>query len=155
MFRFFILCKLGLLFLPPKNSPTFQFSVFNFHFIRTFAAVKKTARFCLLLSLLFLASCSSKPVVEAPADLIGEDTIVQMVTEQLVIESTVFNAPPTYDKDGLTRALYSQLFEKYHVSIPRYRSSLTYYFSDKKRMEKILTQAKEKIDAQSATLPNQ
>ena len=32
---------------------------------------------------------------------------------------------------------------------------LLFYRPDKKRMEKILTQAKEKIDAQSATLPNQ
>ena len=108
-----------------------------------------------MLPLLFLASCSSKPAVEPPADLIAEDTIVQMVAEQLVIESTVFNAPPIYDKDGLTRALYSQLFEKYSVTVPRYRSSLTYYFVDKERMNNILTRAKERIDAQTAALPNQ
>ena len=94
-------------------------------------------------------------MVEPPADLIAEDTIIQLVAEQLVIESTVFNAPPIYDKDGLTVALYSQLFEKYNVTIPRYRSSLSYYFADKDRMDAILTQAKERIDAQTADLPNQ
>ena len=102
-----------------------------------------------------LVSCTQKPAVEPPADLIGEDTIVQMVAEQLVMESTVFNAPPTYDKDGLTRALYSQFFEKYKVTVPRYRSSLSYYFADKERMEDILNRAKGRIDAQNAALPNQ
>ena len=105
--------------------------------------------------MLFLAACSSKPMVEPPADLIGEDTVVQLVAEQLVIESMVFNAPPEYNKDVLTRALYSQLFEKYNVTIPRYRSSLTYYFTDQKKMNDILTQAKARIDAHSAALPNQ
>ena len=126
-----------------------------FNLIRTFAAVKKIAQFCLLLPLMFLASCSSKPMVEPPSDLIGEDTIVQLVAEQLIIESTIFNAPPYYDKDGLTRALYSQLFEKYGITVPRYQASLTDYFADKKRMEDILSRAKERIDAQSAALPNQ
>ena len=155
MFRFFILSKLVLLFFRLENIHTFQFSVFNFQFICTFAAVKKIAQFCLFVPLLFLTACSSKPAVEPPADLIGEDTIVQMVTEQLVIESTIFNAPPDYDKNGLTRALYSQLFDKYNVTVPRYRSSLTYYFADKERMNDILSRAKERIDAQSAALLNQ
>ena len=93
--------------------------------------------------------------MEPPADLIGEDTIVQMVTEQLVIESTIFNAPPTYDKDGLARALYSQFFEKHNVTVPRYRASITYYFADKERMDDIMMQAKARIDAESAALPNQ
>lgn len=117
--------------------------------------MKKIAHLCLLLPLLFLASCSPKAKVEPFADLIGEDTIVQMVSEQLVIESTIFNAPPTYDKDGLTRALYSQLFEKYNVTVPRYKSSLSYYFADKERMDDILKRAQAKIDAQNAALPNQ
>lgn len=93
--------------------------------------------------------------MEPPADLIGEDTIVQIIAEQLVVEATIFNAPPTSDKDVLTRALYSQLFEKYHVTVPRYRSSLTYYLSDKERMDDIMTKAKARIDAQNAALPNQ
>ena len=108
-----------------------------------------------MLPLLFLASCSSKPIVEPPADLIAEDTIVQMVTEQLVIESTIFNAPLNYSKETLTQALYSQLFEKYNVSVPRYRASLTYYFADKERMDDILTRAKAQIDERNAALPNQ
>lgn len=117
--------------------------------------MKKITRHCLFTLLLFLAACSSKPVVTQPDDLIAEDTIVQMLAEQLLIESTIFNAPSNYDKDELTRAYYSQLFEKYNVTVPRYRSSLTYYFTDKERMNNILTKAKEQIDAQSATLPNQ
>ena len=108
-----------------------------------------------MLPLLFLMSCSSKPLVEPPADLIAEDTIVQLVAEQLVIESTVFSAPPDYDKDGLTRAFYSQLFEKYNVSVPRYTSSLTYYFADKERMENIMSRAKTLIDQRKEALPTQ
>ena len=93
-------------------------------------------------------------MVEPPADLIAEDTIVQIIAEQLVIESTIFNAPLNYDKNGLTRALYSQLFEKYNVSVPRYRSSLSYYFAEKERMEAIFTRAMAKMEEQSAKLPN-
>ena len=117
--------------------------------------MKNTAQLCLLSALLLLTACAPKPKVEPPADLIGKDTIVQIITEQLIIESTIFNAPPVYDKDGLSRALYPQLFEKYNVTAPRYRSSITYYFTDKEQMNDILTQAKEKIDAQCAALPNQ
>ena len=117
--------------------------------------MKKIVRLCFIAPLLFLAACSSKPAVEPPSDLIGRDTIVQMVSEQLVIESTVFNAPPNYDKDGLTRALYSQMFEKYNIDVPRYRASLSYYFADKERMNDILTEAKVQIDARCASLPTQ
>ena len=117
MFRFFYFKSIKHTFTGFRIISNFQLSIFNFQFIRTFAAVKKIIRFCLLLPLLFLMSCSSKPLVEPPADLIAEDTIVQLVAEQLVIESTVFSAPPDYDKDGLTRAFYSQLFEKYNVSM--------------------------------------
>ena len=116
--------------------------------------MKKIVKLCLLLPLL-LASCSSKPTVAPPSDLIGKDTIVQIITDQLIIESTIFNAPPQYDKDALARALYPQLFEKYNVTIPRYRSSLTYYFADKDRMDEIMMRAKEQIDAQCAALPTQ
>ena len=114
--------------------------------------MKKIAWFgFVLLLLLASVSCTKKPAVKPPADL----TIVQMVAEQLILESTVFNAPPIYDKDGLTRALYSQLFEKYNVSVPRYRSSLSYYLSDKERMNDILTQAKVLIDKKKDSLPIQ
>ena len=108
-----------------------------------------------MLPLLFLASCSSKPVVEPPADLIGEDTVVQMIAEQLIVEATIFEAPPQYNKRELSQALYSQLFEKHKVSVPRYRSSLTFYFSDKKRMEDIMTRAKAVIDQKKENLPTQ
>ena len=152
MFRFFIL-KTHLYWLTIISN--FQFSVFNFQFIRTFAAVKKIVRFCLLLPLLLLYACSSKPVVEPPADLVGEDTIVQLIAEQLIVEALVFNAPPEYDKGELTRAYYSQLFDKYHITIPRYRSSLAYYFADKERMEDILNRAKDLIDKKKESLPRQ
>ena len=155
MFRFFYFKSIKHTFTGVRIISNFQLSIFNFQFIRTFAAVKKIIRFCLLLPLLFLMSCSSKPLVEPPADLIAEDTIVQLVAEQLVIESTVFSAPPDYDKDGLTRAFYSQLFEKYNVSVPRYTSSLTYYFADKERMENIMSRAKTLIDQRKEALPTQ
>ena len=117
--------------------------------------MKKIVRFCLLLPLLLLYACSSKPVVEPPADLVGEDTIVQLIAEQLIVEALVFNAPPEYDKGELTRAYYSQLFDKYHITIPRYRSSLAYYFADKERMEDILNRAKVLIDKKKESLPKQ
>lgn len=144
------------LFLFPIKLRSFQFSVFNFQFIRTFAAVKKIAWFGLILLLVFtFVSCSKKSAVTPPADLISEDTVTQMIAEQLIVESLVFNAPPQYDKDALTKALYSQLFEKYNVSVPRYRSSMSYYFADKERMERIMSRAKEQIDQKKAALPTQ
>lgn len=117
--------------------------------------MKKRIQFFLFLPLLFLCSCSSKPVVVPPADLIREDTIVQMVAEQLIIESLVFNAPMEYNKEKLTRAQYSQLFEKYNVSVPRYQSSLKYYFSDKEKMEDIMKRAKDLIEEKKSQLPTQ
>ena len=118
--------------------------------------MKKIIQFgFLLLSVLVFVSCTKKPSVPPPADLVGEDTIVQMIAEQLVVESFVFNAPPQYNKEALSRSCYSQLFEKYNVTVPRYRSSLTYYLSDKERMEDILNRAKALIEAEKAKLPTQ
>ena len=117
--------------------------------------MKKIVRFCLFVPLLLLVSCTSKPVVTPPADLIGEDTMVQMIAEQLIVESIVFNAPPDCNKEELSRAHYSQFFEKYNVTVPRYNSSLTYYFADKKRMEDIMARAKALIDQKKESLPTQ
>ena len=78
-----------------------------------------------------------------------------MIAEQLIVEATIFEAPPQYNKRELSQALYSQLFEKHKVSVPRYRSSLTFYFSDKKRMEDIMTRAKAVIDQKKENLPTQ
>lgn len=117
--------------------------------------MKKVVLFCLFVPLFFLVSCTKKPVVALPADLISEDTIVQMLSEQLVVESLVFNAPPEYNKEELSWAQYSQLFEKYHIEIPRYCSSLEYYFADKERMEDILNRAKALIDEKKEALSNQ
>ena len=80
---------------------------------------------------------------------------MQMIAEQLVIESTIFNAPPEYDKDALSHEFYSQLFEKYGVSVPRYQSSISYYFSDKEKMDDIMSRARVMIDQQRAALPTQ
>lgn len=110
--------------------------------------MKKFAHFCfILIQVIFLASCSQKPAIEPPADLISEDTMVAMISEQLLVESVVFNASPELDKTKLARSLYSQLFEKYGISIPRYRTSLSYYFSDKERMVNMIDRAKVGLEA--------
>ena len=118
--------------------------------------MKKIAWFgFVLLLVLASVSCTKKSAVTPPADLISEDTIVQMITEQMILESFVFNAPPQYNKDALSQAHYSQLFEKYNVTIPRYRSSLSYYLSDKERMVNIMNRVKSQIEAKEAALPKQ
>lgn len=78
-----------------------------------------------------------------------------MIADQLILESLVFNAPPEFDKESLAQAQYSQFFDKYNVTVPRYRSSLTYYFTDKKRMEDMMTRAKALIEAKKSQLPKQ
>lgn len=143
------------LFLFQIKLRSFQFSVFNFQFIRTFAAVKKVILFCLFVPLFLFVSCKGKPLVTPPDDLIEEDTIVQMIADQLIVESVVFNAPPQYDKETLAQAHYALLFEKYKIPIDRYRSSLTYYFGDKERMERVMNRAKGIIDQKKEALPTQ
>ena len=81
--------------------------------------------------------------------------MVQMIAEQMIVESLVFNAPPQYNKEELARAHYSQLFEKYNVSVPRYNASLIYYFADKKRTEDIMERVKRLIEQKKKSLPTQ
>ena len=90
-----------------------------------------------------------------PADLIPEDTMAFLISEQLVIESTIFNAPPEYDRNALAREFYSQFFDQYGISVPRYQSSISYYFSDKDRMSGIMSRAKARIDERRAAIPAQ
>lgn len=78
-----------------------------------------------------------------------------MIADQLIVESVVFNAPPQYDKETLAQAHYALLFEKYKIPIDRYRSSLTYYFGDKERMERVMNRAKGIIDQKKEALPTQ
>ena len=73
----------------------------------------------------------------------------------MIVESLVFNAPMKYNKEELARAHYSQLLEKYKITVPRYQSSLTFYFTDKNRMEDIMNRAKSQIDTKKSQLPTQ
>jgi len=112
-----------------------------------FAAVKKIVYLVgICLVTLLLTACSQKELVQAPADLMGQDTVVQIMADQLIIESTIYFAPPEYDKNAASKDLYSQLFKKYGVSVERYERSLSYYFSNQERMEKMMDEVHQLVE---------
>lgn len=96
---------------------------------------------CLLLTL--FSSCKSKKhVMEKPDNLINRITLVNILAESYIIESTLqFTPTDSIPKDELARRYYKDLFDRYHITNKQFESSIAYYVSEEKSAEKLLNDA--------------
>lgn len=96
---------------------------------------------CILLTL--FSSCKSKKMVmEKPDHLINRITLVNILAESYIIESTLqFNPIDTISKDELARRYYKDLFDRYKITSEQFESSIAYYVSEEKSAEKLLNDA--------------
>lgn len=90
-----------------------------------------------------LVSCNDKKrVMEKPDHLINRITLVNILAESYLIESTLQMTPTdTVPKDELSRRYYKDLFDRYHISSEQFESSIAYYISEEKSAEKLLSDA--------------
>lgn len=94
-------------------------------------------------ALVVLAGCNSKKqVMEKPDDLINRITLVNILADSYLIESTLQMTPQdSIGKDELARRYYKDLFDRYHITNEQFASSVAYYVSEEKSAEKLLSDA--------------
>ena len=92
----------------------------------------------------FFPSCNSKKhVMEKPDNLINRITLVNILAESYLIESTLQLTPAdsVLGKSDLARLYYKDLFDRYNITNEQFESSVAYYISDEKSAEKLLNDA--------------
>ena len=100
-----------------------------------------------LIASFVLLSCfsgcnSKKQVMEKPDNLINRITLVNILADSYLIESTLQMSPnDTLSKDELARLYYKDLFDRYHITNEQFESSVAYYISEEKSAEKLLNDA--------------
>lgn len=90
-----------------------------------------------------LSGCNSKKqVMEKPDNLINRITLVNILADSYLIESTLQLSPnDTLGRDELARLYYKDLFDRYHITNEQFESSVAYYISEEKSAEKLLNDA--------------
>lgn len=90
-----------------------------------------------------LIGCKDKKrVMEKPDHLINRITLVNILAESYLIESTLQISPiDSIPKDELARRYYKDLFDRYHITSDQFESSIAYYISEEKSAEKLLNDA--------------
>ena len=90
-----------------------------------------------------LSGCNDKKkVMKKPPHLINRITLVNILAESYLIESTLqMTVPDSISKDELARRYYKDLFDRYHITSEQFESSVAYYVSEEKSAEKLLSDA--------------
>ena len=102
----------------------------------------KKILFVLTVLVLFSGCKSKKQVMEKPEHLINRITLVNILAESYLIESTLqMSAPDSIGKNDLARLYYKDLFDRYHITNEQFESSVAYYISEEKSAEKLLNDA--------------
>lgn len=93
--------------------------------------------------LLTLSGCNDKKkVMKRPPHLINRITLVNILAESYLIESTLqMTMPDSISKEELARRYYKDLFDRYHITSEQFESSVAYYVSEEKSAEKLLNDA--------------
>lgn len=93
--------------------------------------------------MMVLSGCNDKKkVMKKPPHLINRITLVNILAESYLIESTLqMTVPDSISKDELARRYYKDLFDRYHITSEQFESSVAYYVSEEKSAEKLLNDA--------------
>lgn len=92
--------------------------------------------------MLFSGCGNKKQVMEKPDHLINRITLVNILAESYLIESTLQMTPSdTISKEVLAQQYYKNLFDRYHITNEQFESSIAYYVSEEKSAEKLLNDA--------------
>ena len=93
--------------------------------------------------MMVLSGCNDKKkVMKKPPHLINRITLVNILAESYLIESTLqMTVPDTIRKEELASRYYKDLFARYKITNEQFESSVAYYVSEEKSAEKLLNDA--------------
>lgn len=115
---------------------------------------KRILLFLSLCIVIILSSCNSKKMMkEKPDDLIQRDSMISILADEYIIESSLFFAPQEYDKQTLTRQLYKELFAKHNISREQYMRSVEYYLSNEDVAKDLLSEVSQEVANRETALP--
>ena len=104
--------------------------------------LQKAASVLVAVAVLFSGCNSKKQVMEKPDHLINRITLVNILADSYLIESTLqMTGNDTISKDDLARLYYKDLFDRYQITNEQFESSVAYYISEEKSAEKLLNDA--------------
>lgn len=97
----------------------------------------------MLLCILFVSCKDKKHVMQKPDNLISRISLVNILAESYIIESSLHLSPnnDSITKDELARRYYKELFDRYQITNEQFESSIAYYISEEKSAEKLLNDA--------------
>ena len=101
----------------------------------------KTILIALVAFLTCFSGCNSKKqVMEKPDHLINRITLVNILADSYLIESTLQITPvdSVIGKTEMARLYYKDLFDRYQITNEQFESSVAYYISEEKSAEKLL-----------------
>lgn len=101
----------------------------------------------ILCILVVFSSCKNgnTPPREKPADLISEDSIVEMMAEQQIIESFLTQNQQGDQLKTMAEDAYSNFFYKYNVTPQRFKSSVKYYLREPEDAERVLNKVSDRL----------
>lgn len=109
----------------------------------------KAIALCLLI--FACISCHQKKEVKIPVDIIGQDTMVQILTEMHLLESSlgikIFEEKKIVDTRNLVK---SKIYEQFGVSKERFFKSYTYYTQNSAVIDTIFTDIISEISKRQA-----
>lgn len=100
---------------------------------------------CILV--LTLSSCSRHEESNVPADLIPRDTMMNLVVESWLLESSIHTVITDYNAiEPATIALYADFFDRHHISKDQYIRSTEYYLNDDKTCEQFVQDCRQLLE---------
>lgn len=121
--------------------------------IAGFPTISRALRFSYsILFLLFFTSCETlDKEPDPPADLMEKSVFIDMVAEQLVIESAIFNTSLDVNKKSISAYMYQEWLDKYHTTPETFQRNVDYYFYSEKEARKMMEEVRKKIQEKSGT----
>lgn len=101
---------------------------------------------------LLLVACRQDIERQQPANLIPEEKVIEMMTEQLILESVIFEMPQDTNKQVVAEKAYAAWFQKYKVTPQQFEQSVDYYCSDDQDAERIMTKVQQNVDKRRAAI---
>lgn len=109
--------------------------------------MKRLLYILIAIVLVCFASCKSKKqVLDKPEGLINRSTMVKIIADSYIIESTVHLSADTISKSELAQKYYKELFQRYNITREQFVSSINYYVSEESSAEKLLSDASKLIE---------
>lgn len=110
-----------------------------------------------LISIILCVCClygchNKKQVLDKPDNLINRNTMVKIIAECYIIESTVHTAPDSVNKIAETRTYYREMFNRYKITREQFSTSMDYYLSEQSTADKLLKDASDLIAKQRKEL---